>query len=203
MDFMEQCLCIFLIITKIFLIIRLSTYLKKVNVLFRYFLKAACLILHVWLFFDLINCLNNLSLIFIECIIPLVTQGLIFFVFSYLFFLEGRAYLSRMFPMSLRNISKLNLTSVVPVGKDQSISSVSLLKASVLQLLKLLNLVIISVNNIFQEIFNNYKPGKIVRNISCQITRNTLMFVIVGEYVINEGCRYLIYSCGKGYLRSE
>ena len=35
-----------------------------------------------------------------------------------------------------------------------------------------------------------------VRNTSSQITRNTLMFMIVEEYVINEGCKFLIYSCG-------
>ena len=39
------------------------------------------------------------------------------------------------FPMSLRNISKLKLTSVFAVAKDQSISSMSILKAYVLKFL--------------------------------------------------------------------
>ena len=48
--------------------------------MFQYFLKAACLILWVWLFFDLKIFLYN-SVIFFECLIPLVTQGLIFSFF--------------------------------------------------------------------------------------------------------------------------
>ena len=55
------------------------------------------------------------------------------------------------------------------------------------------NLVIIYVNDIFQEIFNKGKLGKMVRNISCQISRNTLMFMKVEEYIINEGCRFFIF----------
>ena len=37
-----------------------------------------------------------------------------------------------------------------------------------------------------------------IRNISCQITKNALIFMIFEEYVINKGCRFLIYSRGKG-----
>ena len=35
--------------------------------------------------------------------------------------------------------------------------------------------------------------------ISVNYTRNTLTFIMVEEYVINEGCRFLIYSREKGY----
>ena len=51
----------------------------------------------------------------------------------------------------------------------------------------MLNLVIISINDInLYDIPNNDKLGKMVRNIIWQITGNTLMLMIVEEYVINE-----------------
>ena len=56
------------------------------------------------------------------------------FLFFYFFFFRG-ACLSRVFSVSLRNVSKPKLTSAFPVANDQFISSLSLLKASVLKIL--------------------------------------------------------------------
>ena len=80
MDSLPQCLWVFLIITKIFLIMRLSTYLKKVSYFVLVLFKSCFFDFVGLIIFDLINYLYNLSLIFIECLIPLVTQG--FYLFS-------------------------------------------------------------------------------------------------------------------------
>ena len=109
--------------------------------------------------------------------------------------------LSRIISISLRNISKPKLTSVFLVAKEQSISSFKSICVKVF-IIPTFNLVIISVNDLFWEIFKNSKLGKMVRNISCRIARSTLMFMIVEENVINEGCRLLNYFRGKGYLRN-
>ena len=81
--------------------------------------------------------------------------------------------MSRIFPISLRDISKLKLKSVFPVAKYDSIPSFHVYFKSICVEV-FLTPIIISVNNILQEIFNDDKLGKMIRNISCQITRNTL-----------------------------
>ena len=140
-------------------------------ILFQYFLKAVYLISQIWFFFDLINCLYNLSLIFIECLIPLVNQHFFFFFFPTCFLQRGMFF--KIFSKSLRIVSNPKLISVFPVAKDQHISSILIL-----------DLAITSVNDIFKVIFSCDKLGKMARNISCQITRNTLVLMIVEEYVI-------------------
>ena len=112
---------------EIFVLMRLYLFEEgQLHNLYWYYLKAACLILCVWLIFDLINFLYSLALICIECLFPLVTQGLIFCFSIFLLVFFTGASMWRVF-------EKSKLTSVFPIAKDQSISSMSLLKASVLK----------------------------------------------------------------------
>ena len=77
----------------------------------QYFLKALYLYSHSWGIFDLINSLYNLSLTFIDFIIPFVTHGVIFFFFSlfFVFFLFNQMLLcyswKRFIKMSIKVVA--------------------------------------------------------------------------------------------------
>ena len=120
-DFFEQIISwisfhkafeIFFAFIKIFLKMTLSVCPQKVNYVDAVIFKSNFFIFHVSLVFGLVNCLHNWYLIFMNFLMPFVTQGFNFY-FSLLFVTSFTgALLPDTLWQSLRNISKTKFTAV-------------------------------------------------------------------------------------------